>query len=82
MTIIHGMNSLDDATNELRHATRELRKHTLRSWLDTDPELRDGFIALDPELGRLKLHVDKLERLAIGFADRAPRGAPPGRVTR
>jgi hypothetical protein len=59
--------SLDEATRELRLATRELRKHTLRKWLDTDPDLRLGFIALSPELARLDRHVAKIERLAVGF---------------
>lgn len=73
-----GVNALDDATNELRRATRELRKHTLRRWLDSDPELREGFIALDPELTKLDAHVAKLERLAVGFRDSAlPRTREP-----
>ena len=50
------------------------RKERLRTWLDSDPGLRDGFIQMDDGLKALDARVKKWERLAIGMRERLPNG--------
>ena len=50
------------------------RKERLRTWLDSDPELRDWFIQMDDWLKALDARVKKWERLAIGMRERLPNG--------
>ena len=45
----------------------EGRKAALRAWIESDPEVREGLIELDPGLKALAADVAKLERLAVGF---------------
>ena len=68
---------MTDLHAEARELGRQMRRHTLRSWLDSDPDLRFGFIAMNPELGKLNAHVEKLERLAVGFRTSALAAPEP-----
>ena len=45
----------------------EERKASLRAWLDSDPSLRPAIIEGEPKLKALVRHVERLERLAVGF---------------
>lgn len=69
-----GVSNLDDEvallTERMRSAIVASRKVALKAWLDSDPALRGEIIEGTPELKRLRAHVDKLERMAIGFRER------------
>lgn len=52
---------------------REARKRAMREWLDSDPELREGFIHMSQELTALAARVAKQERLAVGLNERTTR---------
>lgn len=52
---------------------REARKQAIRDWLDSDPELREEFIHLSPELTALAARVAKWDRLAVGLSERTAR---------
>ena len=68
---------MTDLHTEARALARSMREYTLRKWLDSDPDLRSGFISLSPELTKFNAHVAKLERLAIGFRTSALAAPEP-----
>ena len=49
---------------------QKARKEAIRRWLDTDADLRPGFIELNDDLKALAAYVHRWERLAVGFRER------------
>lgn len=70
MDVVPARPATSEECAEFMEAMRRERRKRLHEWLDSDPQLREGFIELSPDLKRLARWVAKLERLAIGMRER------------
>lgn len=61
------LNGVDDTIARLKRRVVDERKAKIRAWLDSDPSLRPTIIEGEPKLKALARHVERLERLAVGF---------------